>query len=110
MATSTRKERIHRALDVFLDECLHPEKYDRNTGRLLYRDRDGYAYGLDPRPGSPLPAPRYRLMARLQLLTVLREWDIQLLKEILADEEAAADVKAHKEAQDALAISKESSA
>lgn len=102
MTKRTRKERLHAALDAFLHESLHPDEYDQDTGARLRRTPNGRVHSYwNQYAGRSLPAPRYRLMRRLQLLTALREWDLKLMKEILADEEATSDAKAHKEQQDA---------
>jgi hypothetical protein len=96
MTMKSRKERIHEALDAFLDETLYPEKYDRRTHKLLPKYR-----AWNTEPGRPLPAPRYRLSRRLQLLSYLQAWVNRLMKEIIADVESLEDAKAYKAREDA---------
>jgi len=94
MANLGRKDRLHAALDAFLHESLHPEEHDYQTGKPLRKLPSGRVKpNWNETPGRPLPAPRYRLMQRLRMLTMLREWDLKLMKEILADVEAAEDAK-----------------
>jgi hypothetical protein len=98
MANLGRKDRLHAALDAFLHESLHPEEYAYQTGRRLRKlPRGRVKPNWNETPGRPLPAPRYRLMRRLQMLVALKEWELQLMKEITADEKAKKDAKQYKE-------------
>lgn len=97
MTMKSRKERIHEALDAFLNEALYPEKYDGRTHKLLPKYR-----GWNTEPGRPLPSPRYRLSRRLQLLATVQEWVNLLMKETLADTESTEDAKAYQERKEEM--------
>jgi len=92
--TKSRKIRVHNVLNDFLAESLHPEMYDTRTWTRLKK------YQYNHEPGRPLPAPRYRLTRRLQLISYLQEWINKLMKEVIADVESLEDAKAHREQEE----------
>lgn len=80
------EEALRKQLDAAKDRLLHPEAYDPVNGAKLYRHQQWR---------KPLE-PRYRLTTRLELLCMLKRYETELMKEILADEESTRDAKASK--------------
>lgn len=74
------------ALNRIKHRLLHPEEYDYH-GQKLYSPS-----ALKARGEKPL-APRHRLSARLELLTALKRYEIDLMKEIKLDTDSLADAK-----------------
>lgn len=87
MTEAKIKEAVRAALEPVLHQVLHPEDYDIITGcKLPKYSRDGRR--------KPL-VPRHRLSSRLVLLLALKEAEIALMKEIMADKESHKDAKEH---------------
>lgn len=83
------KEEVRKALSPIFHRVQHPEAYD-NLGNKLRKYEKPYFKPMEP---------RHRLSTNLVLLLALKEVEIALMKEIMADTEAVEDAKKHKEAQ-----------
>jgi hypothetical protein len=68
---------IENALRPIKHRLLHPEEHDQ-YGKRIYQTN---------RFGVPLQ-PQHRLSARLTLLCELRRYELELLKEVMADRES----------------------
>jgi hypothetical protein len=86
------KAQVDLALKPVVEKLMHPEDYDGHTGaKIQYPSRPwvaGQAAGKQLRP-------RDRLSRRLTLLLVLKKLELDLMKEINGDLEAAEDAKAN---------------
>lgn len=86
MTREQLKAAIEGALKPIKHRILHPEEFDYR-GHRLYTPSKRAAHG-----GNPLQ-PRHRLSVRLELLLALKQYELALSKEIIADTEAISDAK-----------------
>lgn len=97
--------------DLDIERRVYPERFTQSGIRIpeRYLGRNwipGYVVGTcsgEQRARKPL-APHERLAVRLQILVEMREQELRLMHEIIADSESLADAKHHfgKEAIDAI--------
>ena len=67
---------------------------DQLRNSLLHPERRSYSKNLpDWRPKKPPLKPRERLAVRLAMLNALKEWELALIKETMADTESIEDHK-----------------
>ncbi len=95
---------VAAALEPIIRRAVHPETTHIGDGPYSFTAR-GSDIGPSKRAnpaytkkyGKPPLEPRYRLSTRLALMLAVTRIKNDLMKQILADEEATADAKKHKE-------------
>ncbi len=83
--------KIADTLSAALERLLRPEKF--------HHDGSPYRRGISYAKPRAALEPRDRLSVRLAMLVEIKEWEIALMKEIVADTESIIDAKIAMKAQ-----------